>query len=66
MFDYFGNNPFLRYQEQASPDYALLSAHNAEEQDFKHTVRVTPLAEVLADANITPSHTTAKVTLIDE
>lgn len=41
IFDYFGNKPFLRYQAQALPDYALLSAHLDEGQAFKRTVKVT-------------------------
>lgn len=61
MYEYVRNKPFLRYQAQSFPEYALLSAYNIEEQDFKLTVKIIPLAKVPADANIIASQNIFKI-----
>lgn len=66
MFSHFGNKPFLKFQAQAFPEYVLSNAYNAEELDFKRTVKPVSLAEIPAKANIIASHTIYKLKINDD
>lgn len=66
MLDHFGNKPFLGHMAQGFPSYLLQNAFEAEQLEFKNTVRVVARDDVPSDANIISSHVIYKTKVSDD
>lgn len=66
VLEYFGNRPSLRYQAQGFPQFSLKTAYDVEKKNFKKTVKIVPISEVPARANIISSHVLYKLKTDDD
>lgn len=61
MLTHFGNKPFMLHQAQVFPPYATANAYDEEDRAFKLTIRIFPIPDIPARANVSSIHTVFKV-----
>lgn len=61
FLDYFGNRPFMKFEERTFSQYLFQIAYKNEENSFKKIVMEIPIQDVPDDANKINSHVLYKV-----
>lgn len=65
MLLHFGNKPFLRYDAQSFPSYAVLNAYDSEETAFQKTVTTLSLHDVPPNAHTIGTHVIFELQVAD-